>query len=100
AVREHEVKTLGRPDVEITEFVDGQPLKFTAEVDVRPAHALTDLDSIEVTVDEIKVGDEEIDVQVEGLRQRFATLKTVERAAQAGDFVQLALAATADGEDV
>ena len=36
AVREHEVKTLGRPEVEITEFVDGEPLKFTAEVDVRP----------------------------------------------------------------
>jgi trigger factor len=36
AVREHEVKTLGRPEVEITEFGDGEPLKFTAEVDVRP----------------------------------------------------------------
>ena len=36
AVREHDVKTLGRPEVEITEFADGEPLKFTAEVDVRP----------------------------------------------------------------
>ncbi len=36
AVREHDVRTLGRPSVEITEFVDGQPLKFTAELDVRP----------------------------------------------------------------
>src|SRR5258705_9548063 len=36
AVREHEVRTLGRPQVEITGFSDGQPLKLTAEVDVRP----------------------------------------------------------------
>ncbi len=36
AVREHDVKTLGRPEVEITEFNDGESLKFTAEVDVRP----------------------------------------------------------------
>jgi trigger factor len=100
AVREHEVKTLGRPDVEITELEDGQPLKFTAEVDVRPTLTLPDISSIEVTVDEIQIGDEEIDIQVEGLRQRFATLKTVERAAQIGDFVQLDLAATVDGEEV
>ena len=30
AVREHEVRTLGRPEVEITDFADGQALKFTA----------------------------------------------------------------------
>ena len=37
------MKTLGRPEVEITEFADGQPLKFTAEVDVRPEITLPDL---------------------------------------------------------
>ena len=36
AVREHDVKLLGRPSVDNLEFADGQPLKFTAEVDVRP----------------------------------------------------------------
>ena len=81
AVREHEVKTLGRPEVEITEFADGQPLKFTAELDVRPEITLPDLASIEVTVDEVEIGDEEIDDQVNALRERFATLKTVERPA-------------------
>src|SRR6266508_1837871 len=34
AVREHDVKTLGRPEVELGEVTDGEPLKFTAEVDV------------------------------------------------------------------
>ena len=79
AVREHEVRTLGRPEVEITDFADGQPLKFTAEVDVRPEITLPDLAAITVTVDEVEVGDEDVDQQVDGLRQRFATLKTVER---------------------
>ena len=36
AVREHDLKTLGRPEVDITEFNDGDSLNFTAEVDVRP----------------------------------------------------------------
>ncbi|GAA1817905.1 trigger factor [Planosporangium flavigriseum] len=100
AVREHEVKTLGRPEVEITEFADGSPLKFTAEVDVRPEITLPALDEIEVTVDEIQIGDQEIDEQLAGLRDRFSTLKTVERAAANGDYVQLDLAATVDGEEV
>jgi trigger factor len=100
AVREHEVKGLGRPSVEITEFADGQPLRFTAEIDVRPEIALPDLSGIEVTVDAVQVGDNEIDEQVGALRERFATLKTVERAAQIGDYVQIDLAATVDGAEV
>ncbi|MEN3308669.1 MAG: trigger factor [Micromonosporaceae bacterium] len=100
AVREHEVRSLGRPAVEITEFGDGEPLRFTAELDVRPVINLPDLDAISVTVDEIQLTDDEIDEQVRALRERFATLKTVERAAQVGDYVQIDLTATVDGEEV
>ena len=100
AVREHEVKTLGRPEVEITEFADGQPLKFTAEVDVRPEITLPDLNEIQVTVDALVVSEDDVEEQLKGLRDRFATLKTVERSALAGDFVQIDLVATVDGEEV
>jgi trigger factor len=100
AVREHEVRTLGRPEVEITDFGDGQPLKFTAEVDVRPEITLPDLGAITVTVDPVEVAEADIDAQVDGLRQRFATLKTVERPARRGDYVQIDLAATVDGAEV
>ncbi|MER7461236.1 trigger factor [Micromonospora sp. NPDC126480] len=100
AVREHDLKTLGRPEVEITEFADGDTLNFTAEVDVRPEINLPDLATIEVTVDELQIDDSEIDAQVGSLRERFATLKTVERAAAEGDFVQIDLNATVDGEEV
>ncbi|MFJ6199996.1 trigger factor [Micromonospora sp. NPDC092111] len=100
AVREHDLKTLGRPEVEITEFNDGDSLNFTAEVDVRPEIALPDPATVEVTVDELQIDDSEIDEQVKNLRERFATLKTVERAAAEGDYVQIDLNATVDGEDV
>jgi trigger factor len=100
AIREHEVKSMGRPAVEITEFSDGQPLRFTAEVDVRPQITLPNLDGIEITVEEIQVTEDEIDAQVDALRQRFATLSTVDRPAQRGDFVQIDLAATVDGAEV
>lgn len=101
AVREHDVKMLGRPELEnFPEVEDGQPLKFTAEIDVRPEITLPDLATIEISVDELQIADSEIDEQVTGLRERFATLKTVERAAQEGDYVQIDLAATVDGEEV
>ena len=101
AVREHDIKMLGRPELEtFPEVTDGQPLRFTAEMDVRPEITLPDLSTIEITVDEIKIGDEEVEEQLRGLRERFATLKTVERPAQVGDYVQIDLAATVDGEEV
>jgi len=100
AVREHDVKTLGRPEVEITEFADNAPLKFTAEVDVRPEITVPDLKTISVTVPAVEIGDNEIEEQINGLRERFATLKTVERPAAENDYVQLDLNATVDGEEV
>lgn len=69
-------------------------------MDVRPEITLPDPATIEVTVDEIQIADSEIDEQINSLRERFATLKTVERAAQEGDFVQIDLNATVDGEEV
>lgn len=100
AVREHDVKLLGRPSVDNLEFEDGQPLKFTAEVDVRPELVLPELSSIKVEVDPLAIGDAEVDERVSALREKFVTLKTVERAAADGDFVQIDLNATVDGADV
>jgi trigger factor len=100
AVQEHSVKLLGRPSVDNLEFSDGQPLKFTADVDVRPELTLPELSSIKVEVDPLQVGDSEINEQLDGLREKFVTLKTVERSAADGDFVQIDLAATVDGAEV
>lgn len=100
AVREHDVKTIGRPEVEITELADRDKLAFTADVDVRPPISIPDLSTVEVVVDEVQLDESEVDEQLKGLRERFATLKTVERPAQNGDYVQIDLVATVDGEEV
>ncbi len=100
AVQEHSVKLLGRPSVDNLEFSDGQPLKFTAEVDVRPELTLPELSSIKVEVDPLQVGESEINEQLDALREKFVTLKAVERPVAEGDFVQIDLAATVDGEEV
>ncbi|MBO0852756.1 MAG: trigger factor [Nocardia sp.] len=100
AVTTSEVKVLGQPEIEITKIEDGEELAFTAEVDVRPEITLPDYESIEVTVDPLSIEDADIEEQLLSLRQRFGTLKSVERAVQDGDFVSIDLAATVDGEEV
>jgi trigger factor len=100
AVRENDVEILGHPEIEVTEFNDGDQLVFTATVDIRPEFELPAYDGLPVTVDDAEVDDERVDEQLASLRDRFATLKTVERPAQSGDFVSLDLSATIDGEPV
>jgi trigger factor len=100
AVTTSEVKVIGQPEIEITKIEDGQELAFTAEVDVRPEITLPAYDGIEVTVDSFTIGDEDIEEQLQSLRQRFGTLTGVERPVQDGDFVSIDLSATVDGEEV
>ena len=100
AVRENEVRAVGQPEIELTRLDDGDALAFTAEVDVRPQVTLPPYDGIAVTVDDVTVSDEEIDQQVDALRERFAVLKAADRPVADGDYVSIDLRATVDGEEV
>jgi trigger factor len=102
AVEQSEVRPLGQPQVEVNELPEGTTgdLKFTAEVDVRPEITLPDLDSVPVTVDDLAVGDEDVDARVQTLRERFGTLIPVERPAADGDFVTIDIAATIGDDEI
>jgi trigger factor len=100
AAREHKIAVIGRPEVDIKEFVDNEKLNFTIEVDVRPEIKLPDFSKIEIKVDDVTITQAEIDEQVDSLRARFGTLHVVERAAKTGDFVNIDLIATINGEEV
>jgi trigger factor len=100
AAREHELKPLGQPEIDVTNLDDGESFSFTAEVDVRPEITLPDLDSIAVSVDDVAVTDADVDMQVDALRDRFGTLTGVDRPVQTGDFVSIDLVASVDGTEV
>jgi trigger factor len=100
AAREHEVRVIGRPEVDITELVDNEKLAFTVEVDVRPKLDLPALEGIKLTVDPVDVSEKDIDEQVEALRIRFGTLSTVEKTVENGDFVSMDLIARINGKEV
>ncbi|MFI7424350.1 trigger factor [Nonomuraea sp. NPDC049684] len=100
AVDEVDVFPVSQPDIEVTKIDDGEQIEFTAEVDIRPNFEVPDYQGAEVTVDSAEVSDEDVDAQLDSLRQRFATLTGVERAAANGDFVVMDLRAEINGENI
>jgi len=100
AAREHKVAVIGRPEVDVKEFVDNEKLVFAVEVDVRPEVVLPDFSKITIEVDNVKVEDSDVDEQIESLRTRFGTLTTVEREIKMGDFATLDMTAFIDGAEV
>ncbi|MCC5577805.1 trigger factor [Microtetraspora sp. AC03309] len=100
AVDETDVFPVSQPEIEVTKIEDGSQVEFTAEVDIRPAFDVPAYDGTEVVVDVAEVSDEDIQTQLDALRQRFATLTGVERAAARGDYVVMDLRAEIDGKNL
>ncbi|MBB5920391.1 trigger factor [Actinoalloteichus hoggarensis] len=100
AVNSGEVRTLGRPEIEVTKIDDGDLLAFSAEVDVRPEITIPAFGELAVSVDDVAVEDSDVDTQLDELRARFGTLTGVDRPVEAGDFVVVDLSATVDGVEV
>jgi trigger factor len=100
AAREHKVAVIGRPEVDVKEFVDRDKLVFSVEVDVRPEVKLPDFSKMVIEVDDVKVEDSDVEEQIEALRTRFGTLTTVDREVKMGDFATLDMTAFIDGAEV
>ena len=97
ALQDNNITPMSQPEVDLGEFEDGADLSFTAELDVKPEISLPTYVGVEAQVDNISVGDDEVDEQMEALRERFGSLTPVERAAATDDFVTIDLSAANDG---
>jgi trigger factor len=98
AIDDAHVIPVGEPDLDLPELPgEGEPLKFSIEIGVRPKATLGDYKGLEVPRREADVSDETVAEEVERLRERAAKLETVERPAQRGDFVVMDFAGTLDG---
>ncbi|MDT0301209.1 trigger factor [Streptomonospora wellingtoniae] len=98
AIQKEEIFALGQPDVEVTKLEDNDELAFTAEVDVRPKFDVPEYEGMQVTVDDAEATEEQVEEQVNNLRERFSTLVGAGRPVQQGDHVSIDLSASVDGE--
>jgi len=98
AIEKEEIFALGQPDVEVTKLEDDDELAFTAEVDIRPKFEVPDYEGMQVTVDDAEATEEQVEEQVNNLRERFSTLVGADRPVEQGDHVSIDLSAAVDGE--
>ena len=95
------IAPVGEPELDVPSELpaEGQPLAFSIEIGVRPAAKLGQYKGLEVGRREPTVEDAQIDEEIDRLRDRLATLDTVERPAENGDHVVIDYVGTVDGEE-
>ena len=102
AMNSENLKPMGTPKADVKSTPDEKTLQgdleVEIEVEVRPEIKLPDYKGRKVKLPEVKVDSAAVDAEVDALRARFGTLKTVERPAAKGDFTVINLSASIDGK--
>jgi trigger factor len=94
------INPVGDPQLELPQLPDeGEPLKFSFEVAVRPKAKLGDYKGLEVGRAEPEVPDDLVETELERLREGFAKLNPVDRAAKDGDVLVIDFKGEVDGEE-
>lgn len=92
------LQTVGEPQVDLSDLPEkGAPLAFTIEVGVVPPAKLGDYKGIEVGRREPQVDDQEVQAELERIRESLASLENVDRPAAEGDFVVMDYVGQIDG---
>lgn len=99
ALFEAGVTPIGDPSIDMVSAPEseGEPLKFKFDVGVRPAAKLGTYKGLEVGKEEKEVPDEIVDTEVERIREGFARLEPVDRAAAEGDSLLIDFEGFVDG---
>jgi trigger factor len=94
------ISPVGDPSIEIVSApeAEGEPLEFKFEIGVRPPAKLGEYKGLEVGKAEAEPTDEIVDREVERIREGFAKLEPVERAAADGDVLLVDFEGLRDGK--
>lgn len=88
AITDKDLKVIGEPAVDELNFGDDESINVTITVSVKPEFELADYKGLPLTKRVYKIPDEEVDKEIEQLRESHAEMVPVEdRGAQAGDTV-------------
>ncbi|NLN40705.1 MAG: trigger factor [Clostridiales bacterium] len=99
AVRESGIEPVGQPTIDIVQIGGGKSLIFTAEVTVKPEVELGQYKGIEINKVEYNVTDQDIDDQLQMIREQNARWVSVQdRPAKEGDLLTIDYKGYVDGE--
>jgi len=106
AIKETDIFPLGEPELDVKKIEEGNPMVFTAEVDVKPLLSAPDYKSIQIEIekDRYNVSDKQVEESLEVFKTQFAETKEIkDRGLQTGDFVDFTMNLTefdSDGKEV
>ncbi len=104
ALIKENLKPLSTPQADIKSAPNAQEpandLVVELEVEVRPEFKLPEYKGLKIKVDAVKIAKMDIETELDALRARFGTLKTVDRPAKHGDFTSIDLAASIGGTQI
>src|SRR5258708_12736433 len=100
ALKEHDITRLAQQDLDARVFEMGQPYHFSLKVPILTPVELGDYHSLHFEREEATVTSEEVEQELESLRDRQAKWEVVERPAQIGDRVTMDLKLTVDDERI
>lgn len=99
AAKESELEIVAQPSIDVTQIEKGKPFIFTATVAVKPEVTLGDYKGIEVEKKTAEVTDEELQAEIDKVRESNSRMITVEdRAVQDGDITTIDFEGFVDGE--
>jgi trigger factor len=99
-LKEHALTPIAQPKLDAPEFEMGQPYHFSLTVPILTPAELGDYHELHMEREEASVTSEEVDQELEALRERLSEWKIVERPAQFGDRVTVDLKLTAEDKTI
>lgn len=99
AVADTEVDPIAAPEIDVHGAEQAGPLTVDAVVEVRPTVSVAGYQGLQITLPGLTVTDEEVDRQIDRLREQEGELAPVSRPAVDGDFVTIDLHGTREGGD-
>ena len=100
AVIEHDVDVIAPPEIDITSGQEAGAVSFDAVVEVRPQVMVAGYQSMRVEIPNPNPTDDEIDAQLDRLRNQYAHLEPVDREVVDGDHVTIDIAGSYEDEPV
>jgi trigger factor len=89
AIRNQALRPIGDPRLSNLRFHPGEPLSFTATIEVVPEVEIKEYEGLTITREQMEVEEEDIQRVLDALREKHADLAEVDRPAQKGDVVAI-----------
>lgn len=99
-IEAEKLQPLDRPKVELSKYVPGETLEFTAEFEILPPITIGDYKKLKVKNDPIKIDKKDVDEVIGRMQNGMSKKSEVNRAAKNGDEVLIDFEGTKDGEPV